>query len=390
MAGSSKNTSDIRHVLTGEAFTNFEDVALVKVFHPIYISMAIFGLNWRGNKKMFSGKLCTFDWMTVHCCLVLLAAWFSVLQQFFAYEQSDTYGIKLFRKIFLHLINLQNACGITTNVYYKHKHIQPFVMLWENYKIKYGGVPFAKLRRNILMRLIPINVITMVSSIAFTTIILLINPLILQIYHLHFLVTRGIYVPVWLIVLFSMGYTYINLAWVQSFLFCLCLNKNLSEEFRQLSVQFSEDMHGLRRVPSRLRSTLSQNKVVTTVCENKKQIEHYRQRHLELCKLVTAYDDVISSYLLSIYLFSIPVIILLAYALFAFTSDKSEESVILFLIPFTTLIVIICFVVSITASSSSINSAVSRNIHKHLKILAQRAHNIRSGNRSISTTTCII
>ena len=351
---------EIKHVLTGEAFTNFEDVAMIKVIHPIYISMRIFGLHWQIKKKMFNGKWCTFDCATVHCCLVLFSAWFFAIRHFAAYEQSDTYGSKLFRKLFLHLANIQIASGITANVYYKQKRIQPFILLWENYKIKYGGVPFGQLKRNIIMRLIPKNVLVILCCILSTTTILLLDPQLVATYHFQFLSKRDIDdVPVWLTVLFCVWDAYITMAWFQSFLVCLCLNKNLSQEFRQLSTGFSEDMHALRRVPSRLRKFGSHNNQARVAHENKNQTEYYRQRHLELCKLVKAYDDVISSYLLFIYLFSIPLIILLIYALFGFDSDRPHDSKSLFMLPITTLIFYIYVVVSITTSSSSINAAVS-------------------------------
>ena len=356
---SSTKDEEIKHVLTGEAFTNFEDVAMMKVINPIYISMRIFGLHWQSKKKMFSGKWCTFDCATIHCCLLLFSAWFMAMRHFAAYEKSDTYGSKLFWKLFLHLANLHIACGITANVYYKHKRIQPFVMLWENYKIKYGGVPFVQLRKTIIMRLIPINVIAILSFIILITIIFFYDSQLLVKYHFQFLSKRDIDIPVWITVMFLVWDTYITVAWFQSFLFCLCLNKNLSEEFRQLSTQFSEDMHALRRVPSRLRKPSSQNNQASVAQENKNQTEYYRQRHLELCKLVKAYDNVISSYLLFIYLFSIPLIILLFYALFGFNNESLSESKLLFMSPITSLIFYICVVVSITASSSSINEAVS-------------------------------
>ena len=40
---------EIKHALTGEAFTDHREIHMAKVYHPIYISMTIFGLLWQSK-----------------------------------------------------------------------------------------------------------------------------------------------------------------------------------------------------------------------------------------------------------------------------------------------------------------------------------------------------
>lgn len=361
---------EITHVLTGEAFSDYEDVGLVKVVDPLYTSMKIFGLHWQSKKNLIRGKFFALDWKTAHCLLLLLSAWFNALRYFAFYDENDKYGSLLFRKICIHLYSLQFACGITSNVYFKCKYISHFVLLWENYKLKHGGVLLSKLRRNVVIRLVCINVsLTVVYAVSYVYFTCT-KPDIFAEFHFPILNRIEIELPIWAVILGLIWLLYITMAWLQALIFCLCINKNLLEEFKELSAEFSEDIHQLNRVSTRLRKQQLNNVPNHSVPRNDNAIEHYRQRYLELCKLVSLYDDVISSYLLCIYAFSVPSIILLVYALFGF-DDGIVYSSLHFYMSFSSLIFYVIVVISVTASASSINTAVSMKLDLDLLLCKQ-------------------
>ena len=212
----------------------------------MYICMRIFGLLWTGRYNMFHGKRCSFDLCTVHCCIVLLSVWFLVFRYFAHYDSTDKYGSELFRKISWQLSDLQFACGITTTVYFNHKHIPSFIKLWENYKVKHGGVSFAEMKRNILIRAVSINVMTI--GLSFTCLIfgLIKEPEIVADTFLPALKRFNYDRPLWLVIVASVCYIYLAVAWVQPLIICLSVNKNLQEEFKQLSSQFSDEMQGTK------------------------------------------------------------------------------------------------------------------------------------------------
>ncbi len=350
---------EIKHVLTGERFTDCNEIALVKVMNPIYIDMRFFGLLWNKKQNLFPRK-CSIDLSTLHCCLVLLFAWFNFFKYFAAYDSSDTYGSRLFRKISFQVIDLQFACGITSNVYYMQKNMPNFVMLWENYKIRHGGVPLATLRRNMLIRIISINLVAFLFTLAFVVALFLTNEKLFFEYHFPLLTRYGVTIPDWLLYIVSGLYTYITFAWMQSLIICICMNKNIREEFAELSSQFNTTVRGCKRtVSTRVRNSSSFPKETLGVHEQKNQTEQYRQRHLELCKLTSTFDDAISSYLLSIYLFSVPVIVIFIFILWGTDGNSAYESMVLITATVSSLLFYIIVIVSVTASSSALSSAVS-------------------------------
>ena len=94
-----EKNNEIKHALTNEAVTDHRDIEMVMVYHPIYISMTIFGLLWQGKDNIFRRKFYLFDLHTLHCCLVLLSAWFNAIQYFASYDGAHTYGTPLFKQI---------------------------------------------------------------------------------------------------------------------------------------------------------------------------------------------------------------------------------------------------------------------------------------------------
>ncbi len=354
----SKKTTDIKHALqTEEGFASKQEPGMMYVMKPLYRAKAIFGLLWKTRKHMFEKKMSTFDFCTVHSCIVILGTWLNVLRCFANYSGTDGYGAKLFGKICYHLADLQFACGISSHIYFKHKYIPAFVTMWEKYKIKHGGVPLKTLRRNVLVRLIPINIVFAVLFLGATATLVIKKRELITKHHMAFLEKLGITVPLWLITIYMCWYFYLALAWMQSLILSLCINTNLKQEFTEFASQLRADTQAMRgEQPKKLVD--SQTTEYSSNALSRGVIEHFRQRYIELCDLVARYDDVISSYLLFLYMFSLPAIIFLAYALTGLDKD-SHPDLTYFLISISSIVFYVSVLVSVTASASALTVAVS-------------------------------
>ena len=354
--------AEIKHVLTGEAYGDHREIILLEVMKPLNISLQVFGLLWTSKSNMFRKGRCNFDWCTLHCCMVLIFAWSNVARYFARYGSSETYGHKLLRNVASHIFDFQFAFGLTTSVYFMQKHIPHFVKIWENYKIKHGGVSFAKMRRNIMVRVVASNIMAFIIIVGTVSVGLIIDHNLYTEHHLPLLSRLKVYRPLWLTVLISLMHCYIGIAWIQCLVLCVCLNKNLKDEFLQLSSQFGEEINGLKSVPSlKVNVANSYKTQYTFLSNNKNQSEHYRQRFMELCTLVSMFDDIISSYLLSMYFFSIPLIVILLYLVWGF-EQGSLNNMAMYWSSLVSVTFYIIFIIIVTMSSSAVSGAVSTKI----------------------------
>ena len=355
-----KEDGEIRHILTGEAYSDHHEIILFKVMNPMYICLQIFGLLWTNKSNMFRQKRCTFDLSTFHCCLVLFLAWSNVVRYAARYDRNEKYLSDLLTKVCCHVFDIQFACGITASVYFMHKHVPNFIKLWENYKIKHGGVSFAVMKRNIIIRMVSANVAAFVVIIGPFIVGLFKEPDLYATHHLPLLGRLRVTTPLWLTILITFLYAYIGFAWLQSLFFCICLNKNLREELLQLSSQFCEEIDGIKRMPSlKLKTSAAYKTQYTSLKVNVNHTEHYRQRYLEICTLVSTYDDIISSYLLSVYFFSLPIIVLLVYLLLGFGDAGVYKQNAMFWSWLIAVVYYIMYMIIVTMSSSALSNAVS-------------------------------
>ena len=358
-----KEYGEIRHVLTGEDYSDHSDITLFKVMNPIYICLQIFGLLWTNKSNMFRKRRCTFDFCTFHCCLVLFLAWSNVFRYTARYDRNEKYLSDLLTKICCHVFDIQFACGITASVYFMHKHVPNFIKLWENYKIKHGGVPFAVMKRNIVIRMVSENAIAFIVIIGPFIWGLINDADLYAAHHLPLLDRWGVSKPLWLTILITFVYAYTGFVWLQSLFFCVCMNKNLREEFLQLSVQFREEIDGIKRVPSlKVKTTTLYKTQYTLLNENINHTEHYRQRYLEISTLVSTFDDIISSYLLFLYFFSIPIVVLLVYLLSRFSDEGVYTRNAMFWSSLFAVIYYTIYMVIVIMSSSALSNAVSTTI----------------------------
>ena len=358
-----EKNDEIKHALTGEAFTDHREIHMAKVYHPIHISMTIFGLLWQGKANMLRRKFNLFDLHTLHCCLVLLSVWINAIRYFASYDGSDTYGTPLFKQICTNIVQLQIAFGITSNVYFKHKHVPPFVLLLENYKLRHGGLPLTLMSKFLLKRVVFINLTVIIVSLVTIIIGIIKTPELFVDYYFPIAKRMHISVPFWFVILHTIWIVYLELSWLQALIFCFCTNKIMKEEFKQLSVEFDEELCKETTFTSRF-TTNPMIPETHVSSPDSVRTEKYRLRYQELCNLVSRYDDVISSFLLFLYLCSLPIIIFLLYAVSGFDDSRSEESPVEFLFSAITLMFFVFIIVSVTTSSSSLSAAVrtSRSI----------------------------
>ena len=356
----------ILHVLSEEQVDIYnEDLALSKVMHPIYISMACFGLVWRSHGKLLVAK--RLDLCTVHCVFMLVLIWLNGLHFFLAYDKNDEYGKTLFKKITGHIFALQLASGISTYVYFNHKHIPFFLKQWENYKLCHGGLSLSSMTRHVFNRVVVVNIILLCFYSLYSVFLLLSNKEL----HLEILVPISKYIstpsPTWLRVLYTTVHLYIVMAWLQSIIFTGSMCYLLKREFKQLSTQFFKAVHtDQQSVQFARNKSLRQVKALDGVPDgvarrqNTYEAEQYRKRHLELCKLVARLDKIMSSYLLFLYLYSVPIVVFLLYTLWDYGTDYDKD-VTSVLVNVISLIFFVALLVSVTRAGASLAVAVSIN-----------------------------
>ena len=164
-------------------------------------------------------KRCVVDLYTVHCCITVTLSWLNVLKYFSAYQSTDEYGIQLFEKLGPHLLALHIACGITCHVYHKYLHGPVVFKLWEDYKLKHGGVSLTSMKKHILIRVIITDTFFIIVQIIFISFVAILKPkrIIYVLFPLHEHFTFMNERPA--IIAFCILHGYLVLAWLQTSLF---------------------------------------------------------------------------------------------------------------------------------------------------------------------------
>lgn len=323
-----------------------QDDRSLDAWRPLYLSLLALGLIWRRRRRHPLTEWRRWDPCTAHCCVTLTLAWLNVLKYFPAYSREDTYGTWLFKKMCFHLYALQMACGISCCVYFWHRRMAVFVREWRRYKLKYKGVSINTMRRHVLMRVVVINTITLCLWASSTVYILLGNSENYNRFELALFVYFRDHKPTWLQMLNSTVNIYLRLAWLQSVIFCVCITKNLKDEFQFFTLELQEAVE-------------NHNNPTQPACFNNatksSQIEAFRLQFQDLCRLVGSYDNVVSLYLLFLYLFSVPIIVFLIYALWEVQSNTLGSFVVLALSLFS----FVAMLILVTGTSASLSTTVS-------------------------------
>ncbi len=324
---------------------------LRNVWRPLHIGMTACGLVWRNTPVSELYLHRKFDCCTIHSIVVVILAWFNVLKHFPTYNKDDTYGTSLFRKISIHIFAMQMACGISTSIYFRLKHLPQFSSEWKAYKTKYGGVPVETMRKHVLARVVAINLTVGLVNLATSLYLTIVKPAVYYQQQKSLFMFLNEETQTWPYIANEIVNFYLKMAWVQSIIFTVCITKNLKDEFCFFTQELQIFVTNFKaRNLSHLGGS-SQN----ATHSKKDQIEAHRQQYSSLCQLVTSYDNVISVYLLFLYLFSIPIIVLIIYNLW----NLPNESVGSFLMTVGTLLMFAAMLISVTGLSASLNTTVS-------------------------------
>ncbi len=156
------------------------------------------------------------------------------------------------------------------------------------------------------------------------------------------------------IIIHTLLLEYLTMAWVQSVLSCICWTHLLKEEFKKITEEMEETLNAVNNV---------QQDAERETRDTTNSIEHHRMRHLELCRIVSKYDSGVSVYLLFLFLLSIPIIIILMYALGGLDRDVADvdDSSLSFWLSIIYLLFFVLVLVSVTVSGAALAEAVSTN-----------------------------
>ncbi len=340
-----------------------KDMEILKVLKPLYISMACFVLHWTGKDTWFSKKRCYFDGFTVHCCFMLCLGWFWFAASFIGYQNNAGFGAWLIRHVLNQIFCIQIACGITGNVYQRHKHIIHFYALWNRYKIKYGGASYDYMRKRVLVWVILIDVVLLCFTVFDTVIIFIagyeveVHPVSTTLEKLFPNVRSSYFI---IAVLLALNYS--TIAWLQIIIFITQVNYLLKLEFKELTKQFANEVQLIEEkqaIESSENRSLKNNVTAENLCDVTEldMLEIYRKRHLQLCRLVNHFDDASSIFIILLYFLNIPLTVFSVYGMMGF--GRSSENAIMTWIYVEVVAYFIIMVLVITISSARLAAAVS-------------------------------
>ena len=355
------------HILSEEANPDLQDLGLSTVFRPMVYSSLAFGLTWKRPKT----KWC--DLHTVHSCLIILILCGQNIAYCFSYSKDDEYGTELFQKVIVHILACQLTVGTSIYLYSKYRNNPSFLRQWENYKIKYGGLTLSYMRQHVCRRIVGINI----GAVLFMTVSGLVWIAIRPSLYIQWLfpyVKDAGKINMALLVFCTFILCYSILIWFQCALNTLVYCSLLKLEFQQLARQFSDDVNSNITAKSAKRSSLADANIsepphlmtepitVQTPMTQTNECEHFRTRYVSLCRLVQKLDDLLNGYLLALYLFSVPTVILLLYCVADFSSEKYNTDRLSALMGINSLVMSIVLLVCITSGGNSLTVAVSTRV----------------------------
>ncbi len=349
----------VKHVLAGETFSP-EDMVLPKVMHPMYVSMAILGLLWTSKEKWFRGVRCSFDLYTLHCCITLLLAWFWAFKYFAFYGDEVKFGMWLFQKLGPHMYAIQMACGLTMHVIYKQRHIPALFKLWENYKLKYGGITLSFMKRQVFFRVTLVNIGLLILFSSVSILYVIKPPLSIAPTLYYTLKDAPLDFKRCVLIVILVIHIYLSLAWLQTVIFMTCTNFLMREEFNEITREMSGAICAEKSYTHQSAITKPFHEQSNGECHVKHNlVEDYRQRHYDMCRLVGRYDDAVSAYLFFLYLFSVPIIVIGVYSFLGLEKGYVYESGLMFFFYVTTLAFFVIILFTVTISASRLAAAVS-------------------------------
>ncbi len=344
----------IVHVLNDQAIPGDNKCALLRIFQPISIGLMCFGLVWK--KPSSSGRNHVVDIHTVYCCFTLTVFWFAALHYCVLYGRQETFSGELVMKLVPHMFCVQYAACATAFVYFHNKHFLFFLRLWDNYKLKYGGVPLPFMRKHVFRRATVINCITFVlfSVYAVLTFVIprgtryeqshrqLAMPLIKYVFQSQ---------SYKLEVFYTVTHGFANMAFMQTIIVVTTICSLLAREFKQLAWELNYAISGTRHLPDQdSRAKLCHSEEDISLFYQKRshpnEVEQFRLRNVDLAYVVTRLDDALHGYLLFLYLIALPLVVLMLFGISGYREIMYEND------PVTTLrgvVGVVCYTVIIAS-----------------------------------------
>ncbi len=345
-----------------------KDMDIVQAMHPLYVSMAFYGMHWTGKSNWFSKKRCPLDLFTLHCCFTLSLVWIWLLSSFTGYQNENSFVKWLLKHLFSQIFGLQAAFGITGSILQRHKYIPTSYKLWNNYRLNHGGIPFHFIKKRVLRWVVAINVILLIIiTMDILFLVTVVEGPAEDVHPLSSLLKRHFPdVPTtYFMVPLMIAMNYLSMGWLQSIIFITQTNYLLKREFKHLTNELANAIKSIAdncRTENQEEINSHQNDVTVGAKRDvtgMNVVEQYRKRHLELCRLVNHFDDASSLFVIFLYFFNIPLIVFSIYGLLGFGRTTKYDSSIMTWYYVEGTAYFIIMLLTVTISSSRLAAAVS-------------------------------
>lgn len=320
-----KMAKKVKRLITFEENTG----QLKDAFMPMYWGLRVVGLVYIKNKHKW------FSLSKIHSISIVALIWANVLQISFSYDKTDGYSSKLMVKIMAHLWCLQIAVGTTLFLMQFRINIPMLLQAWDEYRDIYIGISIALVRRT-------------VRKIV----------LIFWIFYIIFFIST--------LTVFFTKHTYLNemtICFTAHLFRDSRLNPFVIQSIFQIVFLYSISLYMLPVVILCMLCNLLRNEYNNVTAklrayviaeDSLDYIEDVRQQHLTLTNIIDKLDDIMSLFLLNVYLLDVPMVCFNMYVMMS--SSKGNLSTIVQMFSF---IISVIHVMVVTCAGGSLTVAVS-------------------------------
>ena len=336
---SSEQTNRIKQgesIRTRETMKDNQIKEISVIMKPLFVFMKLFCLYPSYGKNNYS--ILVYYGFLIYSIITITVNWFNVGRYFWAYPGGDVFGPSLFLKIVNHVMYFQIALGSTVFCISSCK-IPSLVKLWQTIRCDHDtdGVLSHKLQITIRVTMCVLTLFLftpILMCVQNDTNLFMIKLLALpfQFNMTSFPVQIGIQIGSAIALLLYMG------QWTGAIAFLVVACLRIADDFKKIEVNMKKDLESCS-----IRQLLNQF-----------DLELYRQRHLQLCKLVEILDNIISVYVLGAFITNIPVVCFSIYILMSQPFMIYQGSINVLIVTLSMFV----FLMIITASGSILSNQV--------------------------------
>ncbi len=262
-----------------------ENIGLMKqAFMPLYWSLRIAGLVYMKDKN----QKCSLS--MVHSIVVLLIVWANVFRQCFTYDKEDGYTSLMMLKILAHIWCTEVAIGATFFLVKFRVNIPKLLKDWDDYRQTFFGITTLIFKKKILTVIISFWISFIIWAIVIiivyctsNTFLNIVTKLMLSdIFH-H----QDKNVPIWAQGIYQIVLIHIILLYMLPVVYLCLMCYLLSEEYSHITTKLQAHL---------------------TCGDSLSCIEDIRKQHMTLTNIVITMDDIVSLFLLTVYVLDIPTI----------------------------------------------------------------------------------